>query len=55
MFLIPPSSYNAQDPGRIHEKNDLLKSIIEKVEYYKTKDQNDDDFFIRVQPRTLIK
>jgi site-specific DNA recombinase len=35
------------------EKNDLLKSVIEKVEYYKTKDQKDDNFFIRVQPRTI--
>jgi site-specific DNA recombinase len=47
------SVYNTIDD--VVEKNDLLKSVIEKVEYYKTKDQKDDDFFIRVQPKTLIR
>lgn len=45
------SVYNTIDD--VVEKNDLLKSVIEKVEYYKAKDQKGDDFFIRVQPRTI--
>jgi DNA invertase Pin-like site-specific DNA recombinase len=36
------------------EKNMLLKSVIEKVEYVKTKDQRDDDFSLKVFRKVLF-
>lgn len=38
----------------IVERNDLLKSVLEKVEYWKEKSQKHDDFFLVIYPKNLL-